>query len=61
MKIGKKGILYGIIHPENGKEQNIVKDPNLKLHFKIWNWDSGKRWLFHEFDNESEACEVFAP
>lgn len=39
MKIGKKGILYGIIHPENGKEQNIVKDPNLKLHFKIWNWD----------------------
>ena len=27
--------------------------------FKIWNWDSGKRWLFHEFDNESEACEVF--
>lgn len=42
MKIGKKGILYGIIHPENGKEQNIVKDPNLKLHFKIWNWDIEK-------------------
>ena len=43
MKISKKGILYGIIHPENGKEQNIVKDPNLKLHFKIWNWDIEKK------------------
>ena len=42
MKIGKKGILYGFIHPENGKEQNIIKDPNLKLHFKIWNWDIEK-------------------
>lgn len=42
MKIGKNGIVYGIIHPENVKEQNIVNAPNLKTHFKIWNWDIEK-------------------
>jgi hypothetical protein len=34
--------LLKYVHTENGKEQNIVKDPNLKLHFKIWNWDIEK-------------------
>jgi len=34
--------LLKYVHTENGKEQNILKDPNLKLHFKIWNWDIEK-------------------
>lgn len=34
--------LLKYVHTENEKEQNILKDPNLKLHFKIWNWDIEK-------------------